>query len=64
MTLDLQVLRSHRCSACVDTDMVEEAGHDLGVGVVEYGRMSDELESKVAQLPNPRGLVLLSFVPV
>ena len=36
-----------------DTDMVEEVGHDLGVGVVEYGRMSDELKRKVAHLPNP-----------
>ena len=47
-----------------DTDMVEEVGHDLGVSVVEYGRMSDELERKVAHLPDPRGLVLLGFVPV
>ena len=36
-----------------DTDMVEEVGHDLGVGVVEYGRMSDELERKVAHLLDP-----------
>ena len=47
-----------------DTDMVEEVGHDLGVSVVEYGRMSDELERKVAHLLDPRGLVLLSFIPV
>ena len=47
-----------------DTDMIEEVGHDLGVSVVEYGRMSDELERKVAHLPDPRGLVLLGFVPV
>ena len=50
-------------SVC-DTDMVEEVGHDLGVSVVEYGRMSDELERKVAHLLDPRGLVLLGFVPV
>ena len=36
-------------SVC-DTDMVEEVGHDLGVGIVEYGRVSDELERKVAHL--------------
>ena len=36
-----------------DTDMVEEAGHDLGVSVVEYGRKSDKLERKVAHLPDP-----------
>ena len=39
-------------SVC-DTDMVEEVGHDLGVGIIEYGRVSDELERKVAHLPNP-----------
>ena len=47
-----------------DMDMVEEVGHDLGVSVVEYGRMSDELERKVAHLLDPRGLILLSFIPV
>ena len=33
-----------------DTDMVKEVGHDLGVSVVKYGRMSNELERKVAHL--------------
>ena len=50
-------------SVC-DTDMVEEVGHDLGVGIVEHGQMSDELERKVAHLLDPRELVLLGFIPV
>ena len=36
-----------------DTDMVEEAGHDLGVSVVEYGRNSDKLKRKIAHLLDP-----------
>ena len=36
-----------------DMDMVEEVGHDLGVGIIKYGRMSDELERKVAHLSDP-----------